>query len=92
MGGLAMGLAASAVNGGLITKGRMNPVITTLATISVFSGLAYLVTKGQAVGVSNDTFNSIGNGRGRRYPHPRHHPGGGGRDDDCLPDPNRYRP
>lgn len=63
LAGLLVGLLAGAVNGGLITKGRMNPVITTLATISVFSGLAYLVTKGQAVGVSNDTFNSIGNGR-----------------------------
>ena len=63
LAGLLAGLLAGAVNGGLITKGRMNPVITTLATISVFSGLAYLVTKGQAVGVSNDTFNSIGNGR-----------------------------
>ena len=63
LAGLLAGLLAGAINGGLITKGRMNPVITTLATISVFSGLAYLVTKGQAVGVSNDTFNSIGNGR-----------------------------
>ena len=45
----------------------MNPVITTLATVSVFSGLAYLITGGQAVGVSNDTFNAIGNGRSRVY-------------------------
>jgi len=70
MGGLAMGLAAGALNGGLITKGRMNPVITTLATISVFSGFAYLITQGQAVGVSNDTFNAIGNGRVAGIPIP----------------------
>ena len=61
--GLTMGVLAGSVNGGLITKGRMNPVITTLATVSVFSGMAYIITKGQAVGVSNDAFNSIGNGR-----------------------------
>jgi L-arabinose transport system permease protein len=68
--GLAVGLAAGAVNGGLVTVGRMNPVITTLATISVFSGLAYLITDAKAVGVSNDTFNSIGNGRVMGIPIP----------------------
>jgi ribose transport system permease protein/L-arabinose transport system permease protein len=61
--GMVTGLLAGAVNGTLVTVGRINPVITTLATVSVFSGLAYLVTGGQAVGVSNDVFNMIGNGR-----------------------------
>jgi ribose transport system permease protein/L-arabinose transport system permease protein len=70
LGGLAMGAIAGLFNGGLITGGRMNPVITTLATVSVFSGLAYLITNGQAVGVSNDTFNSIGNGRWLGIPVP----------------------
>ena len=63
LAGLLMGVVAGAVNGLLVTVGRMNPVITTLATVSVFSGAAYITTGGQAVGVINDAFNSIGNGR-----------------------------
>jgi ribose transport system permease protein/L-arabinose transport system permease protein len=59
---LAMGLAAGMVNGLLITVGRINPVITTLGTLSAYRGIAWIMTGGYAVGVSNKTFNSIGSG------------------------------
>ncbi len=68
--GMLTGVLAGSLNGTLVTVGRINPVITTLATVSVFSGLAYLVTGGQAIGVSNDTFNMIGNGRVAGVPIP----------------------
>jgi L-arabinose transport system permease protein len=70
LAGLAMGTLAGMVNGLLVTVGRINPVITTLATLSVFAGAAYIITDGQAVGVTNDTFNSIGNGRFFEIPIP----------------------
>jgi ribose transport system permease protein/L-arabinose transport system permease protein len=59
---LAMGLAAGLVNGLLITVGGINPVITTLGTLSAYRGIAWIMTGGYAVGVSNKTFNSIGSG------------------------------
>lgn len=70
LSGLAMGAAAGLFNGFLITAGRVNPVIATLATFSAFRGLAFIVTGGQAIGVSNDTFNHISSGRIGGFPIP----------------------
>ncbi|HEX9118105.1 MAG TPA: ABC transporter permease [Anaerolineae bacterium] len=70
LAGLIMGVITGSINGLLITRGRMNPVITTLATVSVFAGFAYIISNGQAVGISNDTFNQIGNGRALGIPIP----------------------
>ena len=61
--GLGVGLAAGTFNGVLITYGRVNPVIATLATFSGFRGAALLVTNGNSVGVANTSFNHIGAGR-----------------------------
>jgi ribose/xylose/arabinose/galactoside ABC-type transport system permease subunit len=58
--GLVCGTILGFVNGALITWGRLNPVIATLGTLSVYKGLAYVVTNGSAVGVINREFNSIG--------------------------------
>jgi ribose/xylose/arabinose/galactoside ABC-type transport system permease subunit len=51
------------VNGLLVTKGRVNPIITTLATLAIFQGVAYIVSNGKAIGVLNTDFNWIGAGR-----------------------------
>ena len=51
------------VNGLLITKGRVNPIITTLATLAIFQGVSFIVSDGKAVGVANSDFNWIGSGR-----------------------------
>jgi len=40
---LAVGAACGAVNGLIIAKGRIAPILTTLATLSVYSGLALKV-------------------------------------------------
>lgn len=54
---------AGLVNGLLITKGRVNPIITTLATLAIFQGLSFIASNGKAIGVLNDNFNWIGSGR-----------------------------
>jgi ribose transport system permease protein/L-arabinose transport system permease protein len=61
-GAIAIGALAGAFNGLVITVGKINPVITTLATLSVFQGIGFLVTNGTAVSVSNVAFNNIGSG------------------------------
>jgi L-arabinose transport system permease protein len=63
LAGLGVGLAAGTFNGILITFGRVNPVIATLATFSAFRGAALLVVNGNSVGVTNTSFNYIGSGR-----------------------------
>lgn len=46
---LLVGGTVGAVNGILVTKLRINPLIATLATLSICEGLAYLVTDGRTV-------------------------------------------
>lgn len=60
---VAAGNVAGLVNGLLITKGRVNPIITTLATLAIFQGLSFIVSNGKAIGVLNTDFNWIGSGR-----------------------------
>ena len=40
---LATGLACGLLNGGIVVYGRIQPIIATLATSAVFTGLAYLI-------------------------------------------------
>jgi ribose transport system permease protein len=49
LAGLVLGFAAGAVNGLAITLLRLPPFIATLGTLSVYQGLAYVVTNGQPV-------------------------------------------
>ncbi|BDU19763.1 L-arabinose ABC transporter permease AraH [Dyella sp. GSA-30] len=62
--GMAASLVAGAVigfiNGAIIAKLKINALITTLAMMEIVRGLAFLVSKGQAVGVSNEAFYVIG--------------------------------
>jgi ribose transport system permease protein len=48
LGGVGMGAALGAINGILIVKTGINSFIITLGTLSVFSGLMYVITKVQA--------------------------------------------
>jgi ribose transport system permease protein len=70
VGGLGAGLAAGLVNALIITVGRVNPVIATLATLSAFKGIAFLLTDGSAVAVNDTTFNGIGTDRAWGIPVP----------------------
>jgi ribose transport system permease protein len=49
LAGLALGFAAGALNGVLITWLKLPPFIATLGTMSVYQGLAYVTTNGTPV-------------------------------------------
>lgn len=59
-GGLACGLLCGVINGALITVTKINPLITTLSTASIFRGIAYLYNNGLSVIISNPEFKAIG--------------------------------
>ncbi|CAB3777373.1 L-arabinose ABC transporter permease AraH [Pararobbsia alpina] len=48
------------LNGAVIAYLRINALITTLATMEIVRGLGFIVSNGQAVGVSSDTFIALG--------------------------------
>ncbi|MFZ6758919.1 L-arabinose ABC transporter permease AraH [Undibacterium sp. Ji50W] len=69
-GGLLAGALIGAGNGILIAYMRVNALIATLATMLMVRGLAFIVSKGQAVGIANDSFISFGDGRLFGLPYP----------------------
>ncbi len=58
--GLAAGALIGAGNGVLIAYLRVNALIATLATMLMVRGLAFIVSKGQAVGIADERFISFG--------------------------------
>ncbi|NID04997.1 L-arabinose ABC transporter permease AraH [Luteibacter jiangsuensis] len=67
-GSVAIGMAAAIVagalvgfvNGVVIAKLKINALITTLATMEIVRGLAFIASHGQAVGVSSEAFFTLG--------------------------------
>jgi L-arabinose transport system permease protein len=67
-GSVTLGIAASLVagafigfvNGTVIAKLRINALITTLATMEIVRGLAFITSQGQAVGVTSEAFFTLG--------------------------------
>lgn len=58
------GIVLGCINAGVITKLRVNPVVATLATLSAFRGLAFLIAPGgRPIGVLDPDFRRIGAGR-----------------------------
>lgn len=49
LGGLLVGAAAGALNGFLISKVRIPPILCTLGSYELFTGIAILFTKGKAI-------------------------------------------
>jgi ribose transport system permease protein/L-arabinose transport system permease protein len=63
-GGVAVGALLGLVNAGIINYLRVNPVVATLATLSAFRGVAFLIApEGKPVGVLDQTFALLGSGR-----------------------------
>jgi len=60
---LASGLVVGLANGLIITKLRINPLITTLAMGMIVRGLAYVGTGGYTLTVPNPGFSDLGRGR-----------------------------
>lgn len=60
--GLASGAIVGLVNGLVITRLRINAIITTLGTLSIVRGLAFVLTGGQTNQLNVDSFKFIGRG------------------------------
>lgn len=58
-----VGLGVGAVNGILVTKGGIQPFITTLGTLSITQGLTLIVSQGKIVFIRHPLFQLIGSGR-----------------------------
>lgn len=66
LGGGLIGL----INGTIIAKAGINALITTLAMAQIIRGLAFIVSGGSAVGVTDMRFFSLGNGQIFGIPNP----------------------
>lgn len=59
---LLTGISLGAVNGFFITVLKLNAFITTIATMQSFRGLAYLLSDGMSLTISNSAYKFIGRG------------------------------
>jgi ribose transport system permease protein len=60
--GLAGGALIGLVNGLVVTKAKINPLITTLGTFSIVRGLAYVLSGGQTNQFQNEQVQFLGRG------------------------------
>ena len=62
LAGLGMGAAVGLINGVVVAKAKINPLITTLATMQIVKGFGFLVAgaEGSAVGISKASFYKLG--------------------------------
>ncbi|WP_380180432.1 L-arabinose ABC transporter permease AraH [Kalamiella sp. sgz302252] len=58
--GLLLGVVCGFVNGFVIAKLKINALITTLATMQIVRGLAYIFSDGKAVGIEDERFFALG--------------------------------
>jgi L-arabinose transport system permease protein len=61
LAGLVAGVLVGILNGIVIARFGINALITTLATMQIVRGSAYLASDGKAVSCRMDAFNAIGN-------------------------------
>ncbi len=59
---LLIGLAVGVLNGVIISKARINPLIATLATLSIVRGLSYVISGGRELVISAPRFLGFGVG------------------------------
>ncbi len=58
--GLALGVVVGLINGFIIARLKINALITTLATMQIVRGLAYIISDGKAVGIDAEGFYELG--------------------------------
>lgn len=58
LGGAVLG----AVNGIIITRGKIAPIVATLATMTIFRGIAYVATSGRPIRLEDTNYAQIGIG------------------------------
>ena len=59
---MALSAVVGIINGVLVTKGKLPGFIATLAAMTILRGLAYIVTKGNPIAVSDKKFLAMGTG------------------------------
>ena len=59
---IASGVVLGAINGIIVTKGRIAPIVATLATMTIFRGFCYVVTNGRPIRLTDTNYAQIGNG------------------------------
>ena len=59
---LFTGMVMGAINGFFITVLKLNAFITTIATMQIFRGFAYLVTAGMSIGITDQKYIFLGRG------------------------------
>jgi ribose/xylose/arabinose/galactoside ABC-type transport system permease subunit len=59
---IALGVLIGAVNGTLITRFRINPLIATLGTLAIVRGLAFVISGGQEIVINDAAWLSLGTG------------------------------
>jgi ribose/xylose/arabinose/galactoside ABC-type transport system permease subunit len=57
---LALGLGIGLGNGAIVSYARINPLIATLATLSIIRGLGFVITSGEDLVISNTTYLNLG--------------------------------
>lgn len=60
--GIATGLVCGSINGWLIGRVGITPILVTLGTLQLFMGIAFVITRGPAVSGFPDVFLKFGNG------------------------------
>ncbi len=60
-GALALGCILGSINGLLVWRIRVSPLIVTLGTLTIFSGGVLVLTKGVGYYVNDDAFTGLGN-------------------------------
>jgi ribose transport system permease protein len=60
---LVVGVVIGLWNGFIIAKVKINPFVTTLASLSIFRGLSYVLTSGRNISGLPDAFQAIGQTR-----------------------------
>jgi len=63
MVGLLTGLVCGLINGLAVAKLKIPPFIVTMSTMTIFAGIALLITKGTPINHFSDAFNFIGGGK-----------------------------
>lgn len=59
---LLSGVAWGLVNGIVIAKGKIQPFVVTLATMTLISGCTLIISNGQPISLTNQTLTTVGSG------------------------------
>jgi ribose transport system permease protein len=60
---LLAAMLIGAVNGSIVVWLKVNPLITTLGTMSIFSGLAFIISNGRTLVITDSAFINLGLGK-----------------------------